>query len=85
MTNFVNTIFAHWALIVSILAIVHVTVSSILGVINKPKAETVFEQVWHYVQIAVGLGTKLATSKDASVATAVAALAGDAANLAQGK
>ena len=65
---------AHWAMILSILAIVHVTVSSILGLLNKPKAETVFEQVWHYVQIAVGLGTKLAASKESTVTTAVAGL-----------
>ncbi len=54
---------AHWAMILSILAIAHVTVSSILGLLNKPKAETVFEQVSHYVQIAAGLGTKPAGDK----------------------
>lgn len=77
-----TTITSHWALILSILAIVHVTVSSILGILNKPTAETKFEQVWHYVQIACGLGTKLAASKDATVVTAVAALTGEAATLA---
>ena len=80
-----NFIIAHWALILSILAIVHVTVSSILGRLNKPKAETVFEQVWHYVQIAAGLGTKLAASKDSTVADAVSKLTGEAADLANGK
>jgi hypothetical protein len=34
-----------------------------LGLLNKPKAETVFEQVSHYVQIAAGLGTKPAGDK----------------------
>ena len=76
---------AHWAMILSIFAIIHVTVSSILGLLNKPKAETVFEQVWHYVQIAAGLGKKFAAFMDASVATAVSALTGEAASLANGK
>ena len=79
---------AHWAMILSILSIlpiVHVTVSSILGLLNKPKAETVFEQVWHYVQIAAGLGTKLAASKDSAVTDAVSKLTGEAADLANGK
>lgn len=74
----------HWATILVILAVLHTTASTILGALNKPAAETTLENVWHYVQILSGFGTKLATSQDPAVAPAVAALSGDAATLAKG-
>ena len=43
------------------------------------------EQIWQYVQIAAGLGTKLASSKDSTVTDAVSKLTGEAADLANGK
>lgn len=80
--NALNFLTAHIATILVVLAVLHTAVSSILGVLNKPKANSVFEQVWHYVQIVIGLGTKLAVSKDPTVEVKLDALTGDAKTLA---
>lgn len=82
MTNIMNFLIAHWAVILGVLAVLHTAVSTVLGLLNKPKAETTFESIWHYVQIVCGLGTKLVVSKSP---TALSGLTGDAANLAAGK
>lgn len=82
MTNFITSLISHWALILTILAAVHVALSVVFSALNKPKATSVMEQVWHYVQIVAGLGTRLAVSKDPSIVAAVNALTGEAATLA---